>query len=235
MSTLNTPGSEKSLYFDAPVAHFTMSTPPIPQDNLKEGMLPVGVNGTTPEYPSEPVADVADPAAQDLSSGQQNPPIQDSPPQMPDTLQRNESSGWLPATDFPENGEEPTQGSRAPRKGSILRKRRSMTSTSAASSIHRSGSVNERTNDSQPRRSSLNYAPSIGKRSVFTNVDGKNVDGSTFINGAGTTGPAASAAADESMHARATSAEANLSSKQKSKIRKSEGQSRSFHRRYPFF
>ncbi|KAJ7446920.1 hypothetical protein B0H11DRAFT_1745392, partial [Mycena galericulata] len=61
---------------------------------------------------------------------------------------------------------------------------------------------------------------SVSKRSVFTNADGQAVAGSTFINGAGTTGPNATAEQHESLHQRAASADAALTEQQKSRIAK---------------
>ncbi|KAJ7707554.1 hypothetical protein B0H17DRAFT_1192033 [Mycena rosella] len=70
------------------------------------------------------------------------------------------------------------------------------------------------------RAASLGYAPSVSKRSVFTNNDGETIGGSTFINGAGTTGPNATAERNESLHQRAASADAALSEQQKARIAK---------------
>ncbi|KAJ7650142.1 hypothetical protein FB45DRAFT_10731 [Roridomyces roridus] len=72
---------------------------------------------------------------------------------------------------------------------------------------------------------SFGHAASIGKRSVFTNAEGETVSGSTFINGAGTTGPSAVVDHDESLHQRASSADAVLSEQQKAKIARSESKS----------
>ncbi|KAJ7364183.1 hypothetical protein DFH08DRAFT_268194 [Mycena albidolilacea] len=62
--------------------------------------------------------------------------------------------------------------------------------------------------------------PSLTRPSVFTNADGQTIAGSTFINGAGTTGPNATAEHNESLHQRAASADAVLSEGQKAKIAK---------------
>ncbi|KAJ7678949.1 hypothetical protein DFH06DRAFT_502145 [Mycena polygramma] len=70
------------------------------------------------------------------------------------------------------------------------------------------------------RSASLGHAPSIGRASVFTNTDGQTVGGSTFINGAGTTGPSASVERNESLHQRAASADATFSEQQKARITK---------------
>ncbi|KAJ7158617.1 hypothetical protein C8R46DRAFT_1224561 [Mycena filopes] len=70
------------------------------------------------------------------------------------------------------------------------------------------------------RAASLGYSPSVANRSIFTNADGHTVAGSTFINGAGTTGPQATAEHNEGLHQRAASADAVLSADQKSRIAK---------------
>ncbi|KAJ6531937.1 hypothetical protein B0H19DRAFT_966457 [Mycena capillaripes] len=70
------------------------------------------------------------------------------------------------------------------------------------------------------RAASLGYAPSLSRPSVFTNADGQTIAGSTFINGAGTTGPNATAEHNESLHQRAASADAALSEEQKARIAK---------------
>jgi len=54
---------------------------------------------------------------------------------------------------------------------------------------------------------------------MFTDVEGRPVNGSTFINGAGTSGPSATAVpADDSLHKRMQSADSALTGKQKKKI-----------------
>lgn len=73
------------------------------------------------------------------------------------------------------------------------------------------------------RAASLGYAPSVSRRSVFTNGDGQTISGSTFINGAGTTGPNATAEHNDSLHQRAASADAALTEEQKSRITKNGG------------
>ncbi|KAJ7928901.1 hypothetical protein B0H13DRAFT_1476936, partial [Mycena leptocephala] len=75
------------------------------------------------------------------------------------------------------------------------------------------------------RAGSLGYSASVSKRSVFTNADGQSIAGSTFINGAGTTGPNATAEHDSSLHQRAATADSMLSEEQKAKIAKNEAKS----------
>ncbi|KAF7321684.1 DNA binding protein Ncp1 [Mycena kentingensis (nom. inval.)] len=68
-------------------------------------------------------------------------------------------------------------------------------------------------------------AASLAQRSIFSNADGQSVSGSTFINGAGTTGPHAVAEHGESLHFRAASANATLSEEQRARIAKTESKS----------
>lgn len=60
-------------------------------------------------------------------------------------------------------------------------------------------------------------------RNMFMNADGQQMDGSTFIGGAVTTGPNSTAEASDQLHRRAASADASLTPKQRSKINKAEG------------
>ncbi|KAJ7261825.1 hypothetical protein B0H12DRAFT_1272559 [Mycena haematopus] len=69
-------------------------------------------------------------------------------------------------------------------------------------------------------RAASGYAPSLSKHSVFTNADGNTIAGSTFINGAGTTGPNATAQHNDNLHQRGASADAVLNAEQQAKIAK---------------
>ncbi len=219
MSADLTPASEKSLpYFDAPIAHFEMSTPmqdldhPIAKPDGSEAVAelarePTIVASGLTEHPPTIVEDrmangaeaEADETVGDFDNVHLHP---------------NGSEGWLPAADhdvLPSS----------PRTGATLRKTNPKTASmhSRAASLSRRGSLG---------RTSVTRATSVGgqstsKRSIFNNAEGQPVAGSTFINGAGTTGPSASVEADESLHARAASANDALSSKQKKKVQKAEG------------
>jgi len=79
-------------------------------------------------------------------------------------------------------------------------------------------------------RTSASLARSASKKSTLTNSEGKQITGSAFVNGAGTTGPYSTVEADEELFNRASEAETNLSPKAKAKIYKSEGEPW-FHRR----
>ncbi|KAL1696846.1 hypothetical protein GGG16DRAFT_98756 [Schizophyllum commune] len=121
----------------------------------------------------------------------------------------NGSSGWLPATDLPGKGE-----SSAGRRSSVFRNvsRRSNRPGSRTRSLNRAGSVGY----------AASTTSSVARRSLYTNSDGRVVNGSAFISGAGTTGPDAAAIPDDSLHRRRTSASAALSPKQNKKIEKRE-------------
>ncbi|KAI4518452.1 hypothetical protein K525DRAFT_288372 [Schizophyllum commune Loenen D] len=123
----------------------------------------------------------------------------------------NGSSGWLPATDLPGKGE-----SSAGRRSSVFRNasRRSNRPGSRTRSLNRAGSVGY----------AASTTSSVARRSLYTNSDGRVVNGSAFISGAGTTGPDAAAIPDDSLHRRRTSASAALSPKQNKKIEKREGE-----------
>lgn len=64
---------------------------------------------------------------------------------------------------------------------------------------------------------------SLSRKSLFTNVDGQPIGGSTFIHGAGTVGPNSTALQNDELALRAASAEAALAPRQKSRINKHEG------------
>ncbi|KAF9052484.1 hypothetical protein BDZ89DRAFT_1107695 [Hymenopellis radicata] len=217
MSTDVTPASEKGLpYFDAPVAHFhTMSTPtqdldhPIAKPDDSEAVAELARDPTivatgVSEQPPAAVEDrmvngievEADETVGDVDNVHLHP---------------NGSEGWLPAEDhdvlLP-----------SLRSGSILRKTHHKAASvhARAASLRRGGSLSQ---------ASVTRAASVGgqsTRGIFTKADGQPVAGSTFIHGAGTTGPNVSVEADESLHARAASANNALSSKQKTKVQKAE-------------
>jgi len=120
-------------------------------------------------------------------------------------MPNNESSGWLPATDSPveTNGVAP--------KESIMK------TPSVAAGAQLNGHARSVSVSAAPRRSG-----SLSRPSLFTNADGQAVEGSGFIGGAVTTGPNSTAEKDEQLHRRATSADASLTPKQRSKIAKAE-------------
>ncbi|KAJ3865299.1 hypothetical protein EV359DRAFT_72506 [Lentinula novae-zelandiae] len=118
------------------------------------------------------------------------------------TAHPNGSEGWLPATDLPPPSDRATSpSSQPPRSGSVLKKRRP-------------GSI--------ANRSTRSVESTRSRRTMLTNADGKPVNGSAFINGAGATGPSATATADDSLHQRMQSADDALTGKQKKKIGKVE-------------
>jgi len=60
------------------------------------------------------------------------------------------------------------------------------------------------------------------RKSLFTDAEGQAVAGSTFISGAGTTGPLSITEKDATLHERSASADAALTPKQKAKAAKAE-------------
>lgn len=187
----STPSSDKSLYFDAPLAHFnTMSSqsPPLPvNDAVVESGAPTTTEpGRTSPATEQPTVNGAGDVAVE---GSEKP-----------ALTRNESSGWLPATDTPPS---PKESNEKP-----------------ATAARLNGNGHTRSTSLSPRRSG-----SLSRRSLFTNTDGQTIEGSTFIGGAATTGPNSRAEQNESLHQRAMSADASLTPKQRSKIAKAEGKS----------
>lgn len=214
MSTTLTPASDKSTYFDAPIAHFNMSTPahdldqPIARPN---GSEPVAVLAREPTVVGTGVSPNASPKEAQAATRDTAADAQDADDAEKVHIHPNGSQGWLPAAD--DDG----AASQSPRFGSLLRKNGSVHSRAAtngaagsssrAASLHRAGSIG---------------GQSTGRRSIFTNSEGKAVAGSTFISGAGTTGPNASAEPDESLLNRSATANGTLTPKQRSKIAKSE-------------
>jgi hypothetical protein len=201
-----TPGSEVSVYFDAPITHFHSSPPnnntmdqqsPRTTHNDAANMNLDAVNG-------RPAGDSY--VAQGLSDQNQNQNQQHDG--MP--LQHRESLGWLPATDLPPNhvdGDEPHEANRRQNWGPTS----SATSLRSAGSMRRSGSLNRRAASVR----------STGRQSLFTNKeDGTPMDGSTFINGAGTTGPSTQPGIHDSVLERSNSVKAQLTPKQSRKVSK---------------
>ncbi|KAF5382175.1 hypothetical protein D9615_004406 [Tricholomella constricta] len=106
------------------------------------------------------------------------------------------SLGWLPATDQPPG----TDGGAAP-NSSVVKSPSPTQDMVNAPALRRSAS----------------------RRSLFTNTEGQPIEGPTFITGAATSGPYATAQADEELTSRAATADASLTPKERSRIAKSEG------------
>ena len=194
-----TPASETSttsVYFDAPLAHFHMSS----QD------------------PEQPIDGTSDPDVNRNPSVAmaRNPDVKDSPNVYNDddvhnpngVVDLNNSAGWLPAVDVPDT--------KPIRSRSVLKKPNTNPNPNPRehSPAPSTSSARDGSNGRAPSR-----APSIGKRNMREGVPDP---GSTFSNGAGTTGPNATAEQNINLHFRAASAEVSLTPKQKSKIAKSE-------------
>jgi hypothetical protein len=113
---------------------------------------------------------------------------------------REDSGGWLPATDAPP-GHAETEESRKP-----LEYRRSVGPRDA------------------PSQRELRPASRSSRHSLFAKDDTiQQRDGRAFVYGTGTNGPNAEARLDDSMRDRSAKADHTLSAKQRDKIRKDEG------------
>uniref|UniRef100_A0A0W0FMP9 Dna binding protein ncp1 n=1 Tax=Moniliophthora roreri TaxID=221103 RepID=A0A0W0FMP9_MONRR len=212
-----TPSSERSLYFDAPIAHFQMQDPgqPIAKPDGSEPVADLTREPTVAGGIAAPFLDGTNGKKTMVNGGDTAENVEDAAVTEEEekyTAHPNGSEGWLPATDVPPEPET-TNGNKPVRSSSVLKKKRpgSVSSRTSASgvSLHRNKSTSA-------------SVKSVSRRSLFTNVDGEPVDGSTFINGAGTTGPGASAFPDESLKERVATADGALTPKQKSKIAKQE-------------
>ncbi|KAL0065070.1 hypothetical protein AAF712_007906 [Marasmius tenuissimus] len=219
-----TPASEKSIYFDAPIANFHMQSE---KQDLDQPILKPDGSDPVADLTREPTVAAATipkpvPVNGNGVNGTHHDDVEvlESPINDEEriTAHPNGSEGWLPAEDIPpKSATSPKDSSGKPvRSSSLLRKKRpasiSSRASASATSLHR----NKSTGAASTR--------SVSKRSQFTNVDGKPIDGSTFINGAGTTGPGSTAIADETLHKRHATADSSLNKKQKSKIEKIEGE-----------
>ncbi|KIY67255.1 hypothetical protein CYLTODRAFT_422665 [Cylindrobasidium torrendii FP15055 ss-10] len=168
----------------------------------------MSVARTSPDL-DKPVHNDVAPTGEPTPSGPSDTNVQIE--NSPVAIHPNGSEGWLPAADAGD-GEEPSAiGSP---KTSVLRR-----NTLVNRAPSRAASTRSR--GSHSRTQSIGGV-SLGRKSVFSNADGRPVSGSTFINGAGTTGPSASAEADESLAERAATADGVLSAKQQSRIKKNE-------------
>ncbi|KIK62930.1 hypothetical protein GYMLUDRAFT_471361 [Collybiopsis luxurians FD-317 M1] len=205
--------SGNSLYYDAPLAHFHMAqNPDLPIVNGKEqaslNREPTVAGGATKTR----INSNSPPPAKEIVEDDGDPEFTDEPDQNDITAHPNGSEGWLPATDLPPPERVMSPSSQPVRSGSVLKKRRP---GSIASSVRGSGV--------ERSRSTRSVGSTRSRRSMFTDVEGRPVNGSTFINGAGTTGPSATAVPiDDSLHRRMQTADSVLSGKQKKKIGKVE-------------
>jgi hypothetical protein len=194
---MTTPNSEHStLYFDAPIANFHTT------DNSEQALMS---SIASPRSSSPNVLGNGNGNALNNSNVSAHNEIIDE--NEPITAHPNGSAGWLPATDLPDDT--------------------TTANNTNANGGRSNGSILKRNSVMQRARSvaSRSMAESVGKKSIFTNTDGRAVSGSTFINGAGTTGPNAAAEADESLKLRQLAAEETLTKKQKEKIKRSESAS----------
>jgi len=211
--------SGTSVYFEAPLAHFHMA------QDIQDSNLPIANGAQESNLNREPtvatglkpiVASSNGVLGNEVVDEDNDPDFADEPNDI--TAHPNGSEGWLPATDLPPVSDRvasPMQSQ--PRSASVLKKRRPGSIASRASSV-RGGATVERNRSTR----SVGSARSTSRRSMFTDSEGKPVNGSTFINGAGVTGPSATAVPDDSLHKRMQSADSALNAKQKKKIGKTE-------------
>jgi hypothetical protein len=205
----STPSSEKSVYFDAPTHMST--TPPRPPIDLPAAptvdapvvaapavVAPVVAKPVVAAPPVESPAAEATVAPKTPLAEIETTVAPTTPPATADPIALTEAERVEAEDVVDPNGVPERKASPTPMIGSP-------------------------TPNGHSRAASLGYAPSVSRRSVFTNADGRTVAGSTFINGAGTTGPNATAEHNESMHKRAASADAALTEEQKARITKNGG------------
>jgi hypothetical protein len=124
----------------------------------------------------------------------------------------NGSEGWLPTDNVPTE-----QQSTRVAETTISPDQQQQTQQTPSVDVGPSAS------DVAPK-TSASLARSTSKKSTFTSSEGKQITGSAFVNGAGTTGPFSTVEADEELLNRASEAETILSPKSKAKIYKSEGE-----------
>lgn len=211
--------SERSIYFDAPIAIFhSYSThqPQLPQ------IMPSTISDVDTQQNGEGASVVRQPTVAGpgnttkINGGLASPSLlsdtAEEEPEAPRPLAHRQSSGWLPAEDVDEDPQLQQQqqpSGAAPKRSSTL--------------LRKNNSISRRSNYSR-RATSPSMAESVGHKSVFTNAEGRPVAGSTFINGAGVTGPNAMAQADPSLHERRATADGQLTVKQRKQIEKAEGE-----------
>ncbi|KAF5391642.1 hypothetical protein D9757_002449 [Collybiopsis confluens] len=200
--------SGNTVYYDAlPYVHMAQN-PDLPIANGKEqtnlNREPTVTGGTTI---LKPRLGSSSPPSKEIVDDDGDPEYADEPDHDHITAHPNGSEGWLPATDLPTPDRVMSPSSQPARSGSVLKKRRN---GSIASGVERS-------------RSTRSMVSTHSRRSMFTDAEGRPVNGSTFINGAGTTGPSATAVPiDDSLLKRMETADSALTGKQKKKIGKVE-------------
>lgn len=204
---VDTPNSENSTYFDA---CNTMSTPvPVPNADSNLARNPSVKIASHIGSEREASNDSTNTYVHEQSDAREAEDVVTKHP--------NGSSGWLPTA---ETTEIDTNGNTPNRTGSIL-KNPSPPMNARETSPTISDDANA-SNRHSPRDASMTSLS--GKRSVFTTRDGGAVDGGTFINGAGTTGPNANPDFSDEMAQRSATADESLTAKQSSKIQKVEGE-----------
>lgn len=242
----NTPASERSVYFDA-----SQYLPPTPTTQQMQSSQDIPPPVTNTAYALQDVGPVPEPApplsqkeeafvadsniapntlANDAGTSQINghahttKEIDTNTNFKPLVEHPNGSEGWLPAEGLPTTntnttaGNPPSSGKASP-MGFNTHTRHGTAGTTFTTSSGGGGSL---------RRST-------SRRSAHTASDGRMITGSAFVNGAGTTGPYATAESGDDVAVRTKEANVMLTPKQKSKIAKNEGAWRLFACLFFFF
>ncbi|KAF8150685.1 hypothetical protein B0H34DRAFT_801621 [Crassisporium funariophilum] len=173
---------------------------------------------------------------------QDEPAIQDNNNYQGIIQHPNGSEGWLPAENMPVPQQQSDPFNPSSRVVSPTAKLDNYASPGRMASPTRAGippdalgASNASVTASTTRRATTGgvFAPKVNgnatslgrassRRSAHTTGEGRQITGSAFVNGAGTTGPSATAESDDELHNRGLMAHNNLTPKQKSKIARSE-------------
>ena len=220
---VDTPNSELSVYFDAPMAAFNGNTATMPssQDMPQDMPVPKPFSGA-----HQPVAyqlhddgPVHAYDAGDNDNAQFESRVNGIEKDTRVATHPNGSEGWLPAIDGPRTT------SPDKREGSIASVQ---DRDFAAHSRHPTAGTTYTNSESISSKKGYgaggaSLARTGSRKSTHTASDGRLIPGSAFVNGAGVTGPMATAERDEDLRVRGAEATANLTPKQKTKIAKDEG------------
>lgn len=230
----NTPLSERSVYFDAsshlpPTMQSSQDYVPPPVSNtayalhddgpVPEPAAPLNQTEVSAAAPNK-VASVND---TDVNASHAHTTTQvEQPSTNPNTYfnppveHPNGSEGWLPAEGVPTATH--YAGTAGP-VGNVASGRASPT----AFNTHARHGTGGTTFTTSSAGGGGSVRRSTSRRSAHTASDGRFIAGSAFVNGAGTTGPYATAESGDDVVARTKEANVMLTPKQKSKIAKNEG------------
>lgn len=220
------PNSVNTQYFDAPVSHFCLpaimsSEQPGPINTIRSyqlGDLESGIAAALLDKESVVLRPVevqsavpveGEVSGQDpMTANLKRCPTRKAPPPL-DNLQSSQPAAPAQAHVHSE-ASNPSPATPAIQEG---------TSQDPKNSLRRPGDFE--TGNSQKPVSTVSRSTS--RRSAFIDAEGRQVSGGAFLGGAGTTGPAATAELDNETAQRHMEAHANLTSRQRSKVIKAEG------------